>query len=304
VIHHIYANRSNAGDWLSAQGIQSLLAASGIEEHLCDAPFVPETLARLRDAGPNDRIVIGGGGLFSSYFEPFWEGILPIITHVPTAIWGVGVCDRTLGKSLPRRDLIRAVAKASTWCVVRDALTRTFIGLPELPAPVPCPTFNAIEPTPLPARPATLLHVDHYDNVGASNFERMEAYAADHARATGRLHRKVNNTLAAGSLPALHATLEVYRSADLILTSRLHGCILAAALDRPFLAVSGDAKVDSFMHAAGLERWVCPLDAIETIPARLLALEAERPSSRVFAESARRMNRDIAQRVRQFLVPI
>jgi len=34
----------------------------------------PETLARLSAVGPNDCIVIGGGGLFMDYFEPFWRG--------------------------------------------------------------------------------------------------------------------------------------------------------------------------------------------------------------------------------------
>ena len=44
MIHHVYANRSNAGDWLSALGIQRLLAPLPVTEHLCDEPFVEETL--------------------------------------------------------------------------------------------------------------------------------------------------------------------------------------------------------------------------------------------------------------------
>ena len=50
MIHHVYANQSNVGDWLSARGIQSLLAPLTVTEHLCDEPFVPETLRKLAKA--------------------------------------------------------------------------------------------------------------------------------------------------------------------------------------------------------------------------------------------------------------
>ena len=40
MIHHVYANRSNIGDWLSPRGIQRLLSPLLVTEHLCDDPFV------------------------------------------------------------------------------------------------------------------------------------------------------------------------------------------------------------------------------------------------------------------------
>ena len=52
MITHVFANRSNVGDWLSAQGIQSLLAPTPVRELLCDDPFVPDTLAALADSVP------------------------------------------------------------------------------------------------------------------------------------------------------------------------------------------------------------------------------------------------------------
>ena len=93
MIHHVFANRSNIGDWLSARGSQSLLQLLEVEEHLCDEPFVDETLSRLSQAGPDDLIIIGGGGLFMDYFEPFWRGFQTIAERVPFCIWGVGYCD-------------------------------------------------------------------------------------------------------------------------------------------------------------------------------------------------------------------
>src|SRR5688500_18355984 len=93
MIHHVYANRSNIGDWLSALGIQSLLGSRPVIEHLCDEPFVAETLAALSACTADDLIVIGGGGLFMDYFTPFWEGFRQIADKVPFCIWGTGYCD-------------------------------------------------------------------------------------------------------------------------------------------------------------------------------------------------------------------
>ncbi len=62
MIYHIFANRSNVGDWLSAIGIQKLLGIP-VAECLCDMPFIAETFALLNNARANDLIVIGGGGL-------------------------------------------------------------------------------------------------------------------------------------------------------------------------------------------------------------------------------------------------
>ena len=40
MIHHVFANKSNIGDWLSAQGIQTLLhkycGREKVLEHFCD----------------------------------------------------------------------------------------------------------------------------------------------------------------------------------------------------------------------------------------------------------------------------
>lgn len=38
MIHHVYANRSNIGDWLSAIGIQKLLGGAAVTEHLATSP--------------------------------------------------------------------------------------------------------------------------------------------------------------------------------------------------------------------------------------------------------------------------
>jgi len=296
MIHHVYANRSNVGDWLSARGIQSLLAPLPVQEHLCDEPFVSETLGALRQARPEDIIVIGGGGLFMDYFVPFWDGFREIARRVPFCIWGVGYCDMKLEKSQPPRALLEEIIRLSRLCIVRDELTRRHLQRCHLPPPVPCPTFVAVrEPAPAPGH--CLLHVDHYDNVGPEIYEAMVRAGEEFATRTGRTYRQMNNLIPAGHRGALQKSLDLYAAADLVLTSRLHGCILALAHGRPVFAVSGDHKVESFMEAAGLADWVCDLDEIDVLPQRLNQLPSQTAPT-AFVDHARRQNRAVAELVR------
>jgi hypothetical protein len=299
MIYHVYANQSNVGDWLSARGIQSLLAPLEVKKVFCDAPFAPAALAELNQAGPEDFIVIGGGGLFMDYFGPFWEGFLPIAARVPFCIWGAGCCDLKRFRSRPPAKLLTDIIRQSRLCVVRDELTRSFFSGCELPPPVVCPTVNAVPWTG--GEEKRLLHVDHYDSVGPENYERMVVIAREFAVRTQRSYRQTNNLIPAGHNGALQKTLALYASADLVLTSRLHGCIIALAMGRRVLAVSGDRKVESFMHAAGLQDWVCDLGAIDSLPDRLAELGSQRVPVE-FIERARRQNESIARQVRSIIL--
>jgi hypothetical protein len=193
------------------------------------------------------------------------------------------------------------MVRKSRMCVVRDALTRHYLSACGLGPAVPCPAVVAVPTSPPPARGA-LLHVDHYDNVGAAVYDAMVEMGRRFAERTGRAYRQTNNLLPAGRRLALQHLVELYASAELVVTSRLHGCILALATGRPVVAVSGDRKVESFMQAAGLEDWVCDLEAIGKLPGLLEALPGQpRPSA--FVDQARAGNRAIAAEVRRWLGP-
>jgi polysaccharide pyruvyl transferase WcaK-like protein len=298
MIHHVYANQSNAGDWLSAQGIQSLLGIRAVQEHFCDEPFVDGTIAALSEAGPDDFIIIGGGGLFMDYFLPFWEKFRSIASRAPFCIWGVGNCDMKRQSSRLPRKLITEVVRQSSLCVVRDELTRCFLGDSRLPLPVPCPSILAIEPAGAPQ--PRLLHVDHYNNVGEEIYEKLVAISQCFAQRTGRSYRQTNNLIPKGKKEALRTILGYYESADLVFSSRLHGCILALAMHRPVLAISGDHKVESFMEAAGLGDWVLCLDEVDSVADRLEQLHKQiLPVA--FIEHWRAENRRVGRQVLQLL---
>jgi polysaccharide pyruvyl transferase WcaK-like protein len=293
-VYHVFANRSNVGDWLSARGIQSLLAPLAVTELLCDEPFVPETLDRLSEAGPGDLVVIGGGGLFMDYFEPFWRGFSPLAGRVPFCIWGVGCCDMKRVNSRPAASLVGPIAAQSRLCVVRDELTREFLS-GDVPAlVVPCPTVNVVD-SRSPGR--GLLHVDSFDNVGEEIYELMNRVGKAFAAHTDRPFRTMNNLIPGDSEPALNKALDRYAGADLIVSSRLHGCVIGLAMGRKVLAVSGDHKVEAFLTAAGLGDWVLDLDQLDSLADRLAALPAQSTPVR-FLDHARRANRAVAEQIR------
>jgi polysaccharide pyruvyl transferase WcaK-like protein len=293
MIHHVFANRSNIGDWLSARAIQSLLGPCEIAEHLCDEPFVEQTLSELSNAKSNDLVVIGGGGLFMDYFEPFWRGFRKIAERIPFCIWGVGYCDMKRENSRPTQKVIEEIVSRARFCVVRDELTRQYLRSCELPSPVVCPTVNVIERR----EPGNgLLHVDAYDNVGAEVYADMNNIGHEFAAQTGRSFRSINNLIESGSENALADALDSYASADLVLSGRLHGCIIGLAMGRKVLAVSGDHKVESFMSAAGLGQWVLDLNQMGQLVERLEALHMQTMPA-AFFEEMRKRNREIAESV-------
>jgi hypothetical protein len=291
MIHHVFANKSNAGDWLSARGIQSQLGGQEIREHFCDAPFVPETLSRLADASSSDLVVIGGGGLLMDYFTPFWEGFRPLAGRLKFCLWGVGLCEHKSGSTTAPRTLLLEIIRESRACYVRDELTRAYLGAP---AAVPCPSFLAVPPVEKPGW--GLLHVDHLMIVGEAVHEKMCEVGREFAGNTGRPYERTNNLIPAGDEVALQGVLDLYASADVVLSSRLHGCILGLATGRKVLAVSGDRKLESFMNAAGLGEWVCDRENISDLPVRLARLH-EQPVPTGFVHWARRENERIGREI-------
>ena len=295
MIHHVFANRSNVGDWLSARGIQNLLRPERVVEHFCDDPFVPETLDHLSRLGPEDLVVIGGGGLFMDYFIPFWEGFLRLAPRLRYCIWGVGYCDLKDEPSPPEREILERVVGGSRYSVVRDDLSLRHLENCALPAPVPCPSMVAVRCEPMGSG---LLHVDNYTTVGAAAYDSMDRHCRDFAARTGRVYRRTNNRIDPPTEPRLGLCLERYSRSDLVVSSALHGCVIAVAMGRPVVAVSGDYKIESFMEAAGLGEWVVDAAEVEKVPALLERLSSQ-PLRLDFAARARAENEGVARRVKE-----
>jgi polysaccharide pyruvyl transferase WcaK-like protein len=284
-LYHIFANKSNIGDWLSAKGIQSTVPKYKAIELLCDQPFIDDTLDRLRSVGPDDFVIIGGGGLFMDYFAPFWSSFLEVADDIAFGIWGVGCCDLTCEPSLPSPELIGAVVERSRFCYVRDERTRQYLARPELPAPTGCPSLLCLQG----AKPSGrgVLHVDNYTTVGEAAFEFMDELGRQFANASARTYRRTNNRIAPANETELGRCLQLYQDSDVVLSSALHGCIIGAALDKKVVAVSGDRKIDAFMQSIGLEDWVCGRDQVSELPRLLHSIDAQSSPAEAIAALGR-----------------
>jgi len=294
-IHHIFANRANVGDWLSAKGIQSLLPGVSVAEHLCDDPFVADTTAALRACREGDTVVVGGGGLMMDYFAPLWEALVQLDPRVPVCLWGIGLCDIKREPSRPSMALVQEVVDRTAVCSVRDDLTRHAFGLSDS---APCPSLVALGSQPRPHR--GLLHVVNHSTVGAEEYEVMRAAGQTFAERTGRPYRETANRLAHhGSERSLSQLLALYSESDLVLSSALHGCLFALAVGRPVIAVSGDWKIESAMAAAGLADDVVAQKDVADVGERLIALDrSPMRGTADFVRHAHAANQAVAAQVR------
>lgn len=294
MIHHIYANRTNIGDWLSARGIQSLLGSPSLVEHFCDEPFIEETIEAISACDLGDLVIIGGGGLFMDYFVPFWESFRNISKPLRYIIWGIGYCDLKREPSRPPVKLLQEIVHRSSLCYVRDDLTREYLAGCQLPKPVVCPSVAVLRESPRSG--FGILHVDNYTTAGADVFEAMQASAEAYARTTGRILRRTNNRLNPAGEGSLAAALSLYEQSDVVLSSALHGCLIAAAMGKKVLAVSGDRKIEASMSALGLGEWVLDYSEVDQVPKRLMELEQQTVPVQQL-QMARRENQQIAAEI-------
>lgn len=301
MIIHIFANKTNIGDWLSARGIQKLLNRSDIKECFCDEHFISETLNELSKATENDFVVIGGGGLFMDYFSPFWEGFLESVGNTPFCIWGVGFCHLKQKNSLASFSLLNEVVKRSKFTVFRDEFSRNYLSEGACSAVIPCPSIAFFEPQT--KQGIGLLHINHSGIVGADVSEKIDFYGEAYAHSSDRPFEKTKNRIPSGNEKELNRILSLYQRSDVVISSALHGCIISVAMGKKIIAVSGDHKIDAFMASAGLTEWVLNYDQVDNLPHLLNKISTQK-STKEFVSSVTNENRMVAAKINNFLSTI
>jgi polysaccharide pyruvyl transferase WcaK-like protein len=298
MVYHIFANRTNIGDFLSARGIQKLLSPLPITECLCDEPFIEETRQILSNATTDDFVIIGGGGLIMDYFIPFWEMFSQFVDRIPFFIWGIGCCDLKNEHSLPPHALIENIFNRSELCIVRDDITKSYLANCHIPEPIACPSINIVKP--LENKEPGILHVANYSTAGAQVYEVMCAQAQKFAAEKNIIYRETNNRIDQYSQEELDKILLRYKKSNLIISSALHGCIIGLAMGLKVIAVSGDRKIDAFMKSIGLEDWILDTTEVTRIPAMLQKLELQiTPWAKL--DEIRVQNENVAFRIKQII---
>ncbi len=246
---YIYANRKNAGDFLSAQGIKLAVGLNG-REQVIEKEL--NNLKNILESNKSTKLIIGGGGLLKDSFEEFWRIVL--LSGAKYVCFGIGVCDIKGQNNLLPDNIFRKVIANAEQAWVRDSRTLMLIEekFEVKVQRVICPSVLYIHKKCLESeykqksrnRPV-LLYTHHKKLVRTANkgddfIRKIVKQICNNERF---IFSEVDNiTRNADKL------LRQYANSDIIVNTRLHGCVFSYALDKPFVAISADTKVDSFVH--------------------------------------------------------
>src|SRR6185369_7794010 len=101
--------------------------------------------------------------------------------------WGVGLCTSEDDMAA----MLRSIVGRSRLCVVRDEMTRQFLGMGEI---APCPSIFAMRSMTTRSSDAQgLLHAAHYDLVAPAHYEAIKAVVKEFARRSDRSYRETDN---------------------------------------------------------------------------------------------------------------
>jgi polysaccharide pyruvyl transferase WcaK-like protein len=145
-----------------------------------------------------------------------------------------------------------------------------------------------------------VLHVVNYEASGAEAYEKMHSVAKRFANDTARTYWETNHRIRNHSEADFKDTIKHYESADVVVSSALHGCIVGVSMGLKVLAVSGDRKIDAFMHSVGLSEWLLDLNEVSKVEELLSKIDEQvTPTKRL--KEIRHENEVVAETIKTFL---
>jgi len=235
-IVQFYSPDNNIGNFTPVLGIRTMIGRDtdtwSMHDRGVDFDFIN---ANYRCA------IIGGAGLLHGVFEPFWRAMADRC-RIPTIIWGVGVCIPDGQNPIVARDVVARVAGRCELINVRDDLTADTYGLRSADISA-CPTLEYCDSfrSRVVRDARTLLYSSHVDLVAPEETNRL----MDIARASRRTFLFTDN-IQRRRFGLRDIVLKRYCPAGLVVTTRLHGSIIAHGLGIPYIAVARDEKIRRF----------------------------------------------------------
>ncbi len=191
-----------------------------------------------------DLALVGGAGLLHACFEGFWSWLAE--QDMPVILWGIGVCLNLDAVPIPRRlrvgvspSTVRKVVPRVVAASVRDDLTAEMY---PIDADVSfCPTLawlrDVSQQLHVDTEPEGHLFVEHPELTSAEERAALSAVCSDYTDNIVRTD--------------IGGILKKYLLAETIVTTRLHGAIIANCLGRPYVALSKDRKIDAYAKRWG-----------------------------------------------------
>ena len=243
-ILQFYSANRNIGNYTPVLGIHQMLDQEldvwNIHKSPVDWEFVHKNY---------EQVIVGGAGLLHSVFEKFWVD-LDKNCKLPIIIWGIGVClpDNDSVKGVPKQ-VVQSVFAKAVYANVRDELTRDFYQLPADISLTACPTLvhvaNNFKVEAKSEGGKNILHSSHIDLEPTSSTPQIKKII----ESAGYKYYFTENIET--KKEPLKKFLKMYQDCDYVVTTRLHGAIIAYAFKRPYIAISFDPKVAAFHKLYG-----------------------------------------------------
>lgn len=245
-IVYIFANRRNIGDYISFRGVKEIVGLEGGELYCSKSwqSYMPEYLSMCKARGI--VAAIGGGGLFQPAFENFWRQLLA--SEVEYVLIGVGI-NKMEGRELLDSDLLSTVINNAKWAGVRDTYSveelerissaNVHLGI--------CPSVNFISKQfelSNQMKANTLLHVYHPSDIrmAGADLSKIVGNLRQFAHDSGMQYKESSNM---GT--DYTSAIRELSSASLVVSSRLHGCIMSFATRTKFIPLYCDIKTENFV---------------------------------------------------------
>lgn len=251
-IIQFYSSVDNIGNYTPVLGIQKMLSQNTDTWCIHDKQIDFDFINRHYKCA-----IIGGAGLLHQSFDHFWSKFLQEC-KLPSIIWGVGVClpdksgvrmdvqDSTANSGVERKT-IAEVAKRCDLINVRDDLTAEYYGLKNADISA-CPTIAFLEEfsASVDKNSQGVLYSSHEELVSESDKQEIKntiAKSITGFRYTDNIQR---------TFIGLNDIIDdFYCNSQLVITTRLHGAIIAYGLGIPYIAIARDAKLRDFCRIYG-----------------------------------------------------
>lgn len=239
-----YSANRNIGNYLPVLAIHQMLDQGldtwNIHKSPVDWGFVHKNYT---------QVIVGGAGLLHSVFEKFWVD-LEKNCKLPIIIWGIGVClpDNDQVKGVPKQ-VVQAVFARAKFANIRDELTRDFYELDPGISITACPTLvhiaNNFKVGAKKVSGRKVLHSSHVDLEPTSTTPEIKRIIEE-----AGFNYSFTENIETQKYP-LKRILNMYQDADYVITTRLHGAIIAYAFKRAYIAISFDPKIAAFYKLYG-----------------------------------------------------
>ena len=190
--------------------------------------------------------IIGGAGLLHRSFNHFWSKVQNKC-DIPIIVWGVGACLPDDISEVANKKIVNSVFQKAELINVRDSFTASLYDSDKICTSV-CPT-------------AAYLREYHMQELNKKNvlvsWHKDLLSKKDNRKITKKA-RKVfgKSPLVTDNIQTPSEGLEdiiekYYTNSELVVSSRLHGIIIAYSLKIPYIAIAKDDKIRSFVEDYG-----------------------------------------------------